>query len=157
MADPLPAPIHSSLLRLADAPIAFDYDDISLVPRHASTLPHRSDARPDVRLGPAHLEVPIVGSPMPDVCGPEMCQALAEEGALGILHRFQSIDEEAEHFRAAAGGGTAAVGAAVGVTGDYRERFDALVEAGCRILPRHRQRGARSGGDGAQLGAGAPR
>jgi len=134
MADPLPAPIHAPLTRLADAPLAFDYDDISLVPRHVSSLPHRSDARPDVRLGAVSLEVPIVGSPMPDVCGPEMCEALAAAGALGILHRFQSVDEEVAQFRNAVGAGRAAVGAAVGVTGDYRERFDALVDAGCRIV-----------------------
>ena len=72
---------------------------------------------------------------MPDVCGPEMCEALAEAGALGILHRFQSVDEEVAQFHEASRtAGTAAVGAAVGVTGDYRERFDALVEAGCRIV-----------------------
>jgi IMP dehydrogenase/GMP reductase len=134
MADPLSASIHARLARLTEAPVAFDYDDISLIPRHASTLPHRSDARPDVQLGPAALEVPLVGSPMPDVCGTEMCRALAEAGALGILHRFQTIGEEVEQFRSAAQGGVASVGAAVAVTGDYRERFDALVEAGCRIV-----------------------
>ncbi|MGO8687007.1 MAG: guanosine monophosphate reductase [Candidatus Dormibacteria bacterium] len=134
MAEPLPAPLRVHLDRLADVPMAFDYDDISLTPRHASGLPHRSDAHPDVRLGAVTLEVPMVGSPMPDVCGPEMCQALAAAGALGILHRFQSVDEEVEQFSTAAAGGRATVGAALGVTGDYRERFDALVGAGCRIL-----------------------
>ena len=135
MADPLPVLTRSPLVSLGEAPLAFDYDDISLVPRHASSLPHRSDARPAVSLGAITLEVPILASPMPDVCGPEMCEALAEAGALGILHRFQTVEDEVEEFRSAsARTGPAAVGAAVGVTGDYRERFDALVEAGCRIV-----------------------
>jgi IMP dehydrogenase/GMP reductase len=135
MAAPLTARLSSPLDRLDETPVAFDYDDISLVPRHASSLPHRSDARPGVTLGALSLEVPILGSPMPDVCGPEMCQALAEVGALGILHRFQTVDEEVAQFRSASRKpGPAAVGAALGVTGDYRERFDALVEAGCRIV-----------------------
>ena len=120
--------------RLAEAPLAFDYDDISLTPRHASGLLHRSDAHPDVQIGAVTLEVPIVGSPMPDVCGPEMCRALATAGALGVLHRFQSVDDEVAHFQSAVAEGGAAVGAALGVTGDFRERFDALVGAGCRIL-----------------------
>src|ERR1039458_10111964 len=130
MADPLPVLTRSPLACLGEAPLAFDYDDISLVPRHASSLPHPSDARPTVSLGAVSLEVPILASPMPDVCGPEMCEALAEAGAFGILHRFQTVEEEVEEVRS----GPAAVGAAVGVTGDYRERFDALVEAGCRTI-----------------------
>ncbi len=64
-----------------------------------------------------------------------MCEALAEAGAFGILHRFQTVDEEVEEFRVTSRKtGPAAVGAAVGVTGDYRERYDALVEAGCRTI-----------------------
>jgi len=135
MVTPLRAEIHLPPARPEEAPLAFDYDDISLVPRHASGLPHRSDAHPRVHLGAVSLEVPILASPMPDVCGPEMCGALAEAGALGILHRFQSVDEEVAQFHEASRtSGPAVVGAAVGVTGDYRERFDALVEAGCRIV-----------------------
>ena len=106
-------------------PRAFDYDDVTLVPRVASTLAHRSDADPHVTVGAADLQVPLLGSPMPDVCGVEMCLALAQEGALGILHRFQTVDAELRQLRAvtAAGG---PVGAAIGVTGDYQERFDRL-------------------------------
>ena len=118
---------------LAEGPRAFDYDDISLVPRVASTLEHRADAQPRVEIGPATLEVPLIGSPMPDVCGMEMCRALAAEGALGILHRFQTVAEQAADFRAAADGSTC-VGAAIGVTGDWQERFTALYGAGCRIV-----------------------
>jgi IMP dehydrogenase len=136
MAAPLTAPeLRLSWARVSDAPLGFDYDDISLIPRHASSLPHRSDARPALQFGPVALEIPVLGSPMPDVCGPEMCEALAGAGALGILHRFQSVEREVEEFRRASRRpGPTAVGAAVGVTGDYRERFSALVEAGCRVL-----------------------
>jgi len=135
MATPLTAEVHATLARLAELPLAFDYDEISLVPRHASSLPHRSDARTDVQFGPVSLEVPILGSPMPDVCGPEMCEALADAGAMGILHRFQTIDEEVAQFRAASRKlGAGAVGASLAVTGDYRERFEELVGAGCRVF-----------------------
>lgn len=128
------AAARSALDRLAGAPRAFDYDDISLVPRRASTLPHRADARPEVQLGPVLLRMPLLGSPMPDVCGTAMCRALASAGALGVLHRFQPIADQVDEFRSAVAGGGQAVAAAVGVTGDYRERTRALVDAGCRIL-----------------------
>lgn len=116
-----------------DHPRAFDYDDITLMPRVVSTLAHRADAEPAVQLGPARLAVPLIGSPMPDVCGVEMCRALAAEGALGMLHRFQPLHVQVTAFgEAMAGGGP--VGAALGVAGDFRERFEGLREAGCRIL-----------------------
>lgn len=121
--------------RVAGAPLAFDYDEISLVPRRSSTLPHRSDANPAVAMGPLRLEVPIIGSPMPDVCGTDMCSALAEVGAVGILHRFQSIGDQVDEFRRAAHShGATALGAAVGVSGDYQERYASLVGAGCRLV-----------------------
>ena len=77
----------------SDMPRAFDFDDVSLVPRVRSTLVHRIEALPAVDFGPLHLSVPLIGSPMPDVCGVDMCRALGEHGALGILPRFQSVDE----------------------------------------------------------------
>jgi len=113
---------------------AFDYDDLTLIPRRPSTLVHRADASPDVVVGPADLRVPLIGSPMPDVCGPDMCRALAAHGALGILHRFQAIGEQVRQFREASTAAGAVVGAAVGVSGDFQERFVRLVESGCRVV-----------------------
>jgi IMP dehydrogenase len=94
-----------------DMPRAFDFDDVSLMPRVHSTLAHRTEALPVVDIGPLRLTIPLIGSPMPDVCGVDMCRALGEV--------------------AAAGGPLAA---ALGVTGDYRERFARIVETGCRIV-----------------------
>ncbi|MBV9101744.1 MAG: guanosine monophosphate reductase [Candidatus Dormibacteraeota bacterium] len=114
--------------------IAFDYDDITLAPRLPSTLLHRSEATPDVAFGPVTLRAPMLGSPMPDVCGLAMCWALAGSGALGILHRFQPVGEEVRRLKEAAEAAAGPVGAAVGVTDDYQERFVRLAEAGCRIV-----------------------
>lgn len=121
------------------APIAFDYDDVSLVPRVVSTLAHRIDATPEVGFGPISLKLPIIGAPMPDVCGSEMCRALAEAGAVGLVHRFQPVAAQVEAARASVAEGErlragSQLGAAVGVSGDYRERFSALYEAGVRVF-----------------------
>lgn len=112
---------------------AFDYDQITLVPRVASTLAHRADAVPTVRLGSTLLQAPLLGSPMPDVCGVDMCVALAEHGSLGLLPRFQSIESQVSDLREVVRR-SGVVGAAVASTGDYRERCAKLVDAGCRIL-----------------------
>jgi IMP dehydrogenase/GMP reductase len=125
--------------RVNGAPIAFDYDDVSLVPRVVSTLTHRVDAEPEIAFGPVPLQLPIIGAPMPDVCGARMCKALTAAGAAGLLHRFQSIAAEVESVHDAMSPEvTDAIpvppGAAVGVSGDYRERFSALYEAGVRVF-----------------------
>ena len=118
-------------------PRAFDYDDISLCPRVASTLLHRAEADPCTTIGPIRLDLPLIASPMPDVCGATMARVLATQGALGLLHRFASIEDQVVEFESAAAGlGDAVprVGAAVAVTGDYPERFERLYQAGCRLF-----------------------
>jgi IMP dehydrogenase/GMP reductase len=115
---------------------AIDFSNLSLVPRSVSSVTHRADVRCDVALGDVALEIPIVASPMPDVSGPEMCVELARLGGLGVLHRFQPLTAQVEQFAAAAAAAPSgrAVGAAVGITGDFRERFGALCGAGCRVV-----------------------
>lgn len=119
--------------QLLEAGIAFNYDQFTLVPRVISTLAHRAEAQPAIQLGSFHLTLPLIGSPMPDVCGAEMCQVLAQEGALGILHRFQSIESQQQEFAQVTQQGSA-LGAAIGITGEYQERFRALWAAGCRFF-----------------------
>lgn len=134
MADAVISALTTRREMVHDTPVrALDYDDVTLVPRVTSTLAHRADAQPAVDLGPVHLEVPMLGSPMPDVCGVDMCLALAEHGALGVLHRFQSITAQIAELRQVLEHG-GPVAAAVGSTGDYRQRFERLRDAGCRVV-----------------------
>src|SRR6202049_3988831 len=134
MTETLVRPSGAGIDTLPTTATAYDYDDLTLIPRRPSTLLHRADATPDVIVGSAHLRVPMIGSPMPDVCGLDMCRALAANGAMGVLHRFQSIGEQVRQYREASTAAGAMVGAAVGVSGDFQERFVRLVESGCRIV-----------------------
>jgi IMP dehydrogenase len=120
-----------------DPPAAFDYDHISIAPRVVSEIAHRGDVCTEVAFGPVRLRLPILGSPMPDVVGREMAQVLARQGALGILHRFGTAADQAAEFRTVARALPDPIplcGAAVGVSGDYQDRFDRLYEAGCRVI-----------------------
>src|SRR5258708_3571079 len=105
----------NSSVRRFEAPVAVDFANLSLVPRTVSKVTHRAMVRPEVRLGHVVLDGPLVGSPMPDVCGADMCRMLAEAGCLGILHRFQPVERQVESYLAAVDGLPAgrAVGAAV--------------------------------------------
>jgi IMP dehydrogenase len=119
---------------LLSSGFVFNYDHLTLVSRVVSTLSHRSEAQPALRFGPFDLSIPLLGSPMPDVCGAEMCQVLAQGGALGILHRFQSIENQQREFAQVFQHGDAPVGAAIGITGEFKERYQALYDAGCRLF-----------------------
>jgi IMP dehydrogenase/GMP reductase len=115
---------------------AIDFANLGLVPRTISSITHRADVDCGVMLGEVALDIPLVSSPMPDVSGPEMCVAMAQLGGIGILHRFQPVRAQVEQFARAAAAVPAGrvVGAAVGITGDFRERFTGLCDAGCRLV-----------------------
>jgi IMP dehydrogenase len=123
-----------------------DYKDISLVPRVISTLKSRSEANTSIECFGIKLDVPLIASPMADVCNGLMASKLSELGALGIIHRFQSIEEqvkefenylyieESDRFETPRQAGINNIACAIGVTGDYQERFKKLYEVGCRIF-----------------------
>ncbi len=80
-------------------PLALTYDDVLIVPRR-STLASRSEANTKTRLTKKiSLNIPIVSANMDTVTGSEMAITIARMGGIGILHRFMSIEENAEEVR----------------------------------------------------------
>ncbi|MBT4120460.1 MAG: IMP dehydrogenase [Candidatus Magasanikbacteria bacterium] len=80
-------------------PLALTYDDVLIVPRR-STLSSRSEANTKTRLSrKINLNIPIVTANMDTVTGSDMAIAMARLGGIGILHRFMSIEENAEEVR----------------------------------------------------------
>jgi IMP dehydrogenase len=103
-------------------------DDIALVPTIESHVGHRSDCDTSYSFGDYELEVPILSAPMPDVINSTLALALGRLGGLGILHRFMSIDMAVEEYK------QINCPSSVGVSGDWKERFQALYDAGCRTI-----------------------
>jgi IMP dehydrogenase len=114
------------------------FDNITLVPRKKSDIPSRSSCHTTMSIFGREYDLPIIASPMPDVCNGKMALTLAERGMLGIIHRFQSIEQEVEEYLHAAWlpttNHTNNPACAIGVTGDFEERFLALAANGCRIF-----------------------
>ena len=106
------------------------FDDVLLVPQFS-----RVESRSAVELS-QHLDatlvldIPIISSPMDTISGIRMAQAMHNLGGLGIVHRYNTIEEQASMVLSATGN----VGAAVGVTGDFEERVTALYQAGARVI-----------------------
>tara|TARA_Y100001938_G_scaffold115458_1_gene158881 strand:+ start:15795 stop:16823 length:1029 start_codon:yes stop_codon:yes gene_type:complete len=110
------------------------FDDVLLVPRY-SDICSRKDVDISSDLGQGiKLKLPVISSPMDTVTGSEMAMAMASNGGLGIVHRYNTPEEQAELIRRAVHEGTTNLGAAIGMTGDFYERAVEVVESGANVL-----------------------
>ena len=119
---------------------ALTYDDVLLVPRF-SDIESRSEIVLDSDLDNRRtLTLPIISSPMDTITGAAMASTMALNGGLGIIHRYNTPDEQASIvFTAKRISSTInkkdnLVGAAIGVSGDYLDRARKLVKAGADII-----------------------
>lgn len=123
------------------------FDDVLLTPQFSDietrtkvnlTVPGFDEPFAKLTNNSPILSCPVVGSPMDTVMSPEAAYILSDMGGFGVFHRYCTIDEarktyqdflalveqkNAESYNAMV---------AVGATGDYLERAQALYEVGCR-------------------------
>ncbi|MDH5289153.1 MAG: IMP dehydrogenase [Acidimicrobiia bacterium] len=137
--------------------LGLTFDDVLLVPQRSS-IRSRKDISLETQLTRRlRLGMPIVSANMDTVTETEMAAAMAVMGGAGIIHRFLSVDVQAEMVSRAKAKATAAieamaasangsgraavavdrspiVGAAVGTDHDAIDRSAALVAAGADVL-----------------------
>ena len=113
---------------------ALTYDDVLLVPQY-SDIKSRSEVHLTSALDASLLlNLPIISSPMDTVTESEMAFTMDRVGGLGIIHRYNSIEEQAGLVAEVINAGATNVGGAIGVSGDYFERAQTLVENGASVL-----------------------
>ena len=110
---------------------ALTYDDVLLVPKYSEIC-----SRTEIDIGNdlddfVRLELPIIASPMDTVCGARMAATMSSAGALGIIHRYNTIEAQCDEVKASTSG---LVGAAIGASGDFEERARAVFDAGANVL-----------------------
>ena len=112
---------------------ALSFDDVLLVPQY-SEIKSRKDIeiRQELR-AVGDFSLPIISSPMDTITGEDMVCAMDTSGGLGILHRYNSIDEQAKMAMDIASGNHV-VGAAIGIGEDCIERALTLARAGVSFL-----------------------
>jgi IMP dehydrogenase len=116
-------------------------NDIGLIPRELSYIKSRSDIDLSQRICNTNLRLPIIASPMDTVCNSTMAIEMQKLGGVGIIHRFQTIDNQCEELKIAldkTGYISSAfyfhspesvnIGVAVGINNDSEERLHALIE-----------------------------
>lgn len=118
---------------------AYTFDDVLMAPNY-STLKSRSDVKLGTRIcrdPDIHVSIPIIASPMKDVTEGLMAGALALEGAVGVIHRFQSVQDQKAQIALAKNSETGdklQVGAAIGVKDDWLDRAAGCIAAGATFL-----------------------
>jgi IMP dehydrogenase/GMP reductase len=110
------------------------YDDVLLVPQYSDIESRKVLTTSNQLDDKTTLYLPIISSPMDTVTEVDMAATIDTHGGLGIIHRYNSPADQAKLVRRAKLKDTTNVGAAIGVTGDYLERAQALVEEGANVL-----------------------
>lgn len=129
---------HNSFIfkaaELAKRNRAYTFDDVLLVPCRSSVT-SRFDVKLDTKFTRRHaLQLPFVAANMDTISESEMCVAMAEIGAVGILHRFMSIENQVDQVKKIQAKTKSAIAASVGVNLDSKDRARALADAGAQIL-----------------------
>ena len=76
--------------------LGLSFDDVLLVPAHSAIRSRTSvDTSADLVRG-IRLRIPIIAANMDTITEARMAIAIAQQGGIGILHRFMSIAEQAE-------------------------------------------------------------
>ena len=112
---------------------ALTYNDVLLVPQY-SDIRSRTEVDISSMLGDLKMDIPIIASPMDTVSESHMGSAMSDLGGLAIVHRYNSIEDQAAIVADITNAGQRTAGAAIGTSGDYLERAAALVANGATVL-----------------------
>jgi len=112
----------------------YSFDDVLLKPKFSDIK-----SRFSIEIGNdldevIYLELPVVSSPMDTITEGDMALAMARFGGLGVVHRYNTVQEQASIVSDALYKyGDMKIAAAVGVT-DFKERAYALASIGTQII-----------------------
>jgi len=77
---------------------ALTFDDVLLVPAHSAVLPKDVHLKTQLTRN-IQLNIPLVSAAMDTVTEAKMATALAQEGGIGIVHKNNTIEAQAEEIR----------------------------------------------------------
>lgn len=118
------------------------FEDVCIVPQY-SEVASRKHVDVSCYLTQKHaINIPVMSANMDTVTGPEMCIAMAQAGAIGVLHRFMTIEENKKAVEYIISQLDNAHGSmapykfmvSVGVGLDALDRADKLYDAGARMF-----------------------
>lgn len=110
---------------------AYTYDDILLIPAYNHYESRREvDISVTDRSEKLTLELPLMSANMDTITESSMCNFMGEQGGIGFLHRFMSIDDNVKEFKKCKFKAVVSVGCHQ----DDLERLEALKVAGANYF-----------------------
>ena len=112
-----------------------NFDNIYLVPGYSEIESrHNIDLTPQPSCGPVPFGNPLIASCMDTVTNFQVANIMRRSGGTAILHRYASIEDQITEFLSIDDENRDGIFVAIGATGDWNDRFDALYEVGCRYF-----------------------
>ena len=110
----------------------YTFSDVLIKPKYSEIL-SRSNVNLSVDLKNSNnLTLPIISANMKTITGVNMTWKMHQQGGMGILHRFNTIEEAISDYNQIAN--SKICGVSIGVQEEDKERFDKLYQAGARIF-----------------------
>jgi len=110
------------------------FDDVLIMPKRSDVRSRRDPSLTSKLTKNLTIETPIISANMDTVTGADMAVAMGRLGAVGILHRFASIEEQVGMVRQVKESGAKVISASIGVGDESKPRAQALVAAGVNLL-----------------------
>lgn len=79
---------------MAEINLGLSFDDVLLVPQHSAVIPNETDIS-SALTNDIGLNIPVVSAAMDSVSESELAIALAREGGIGVIHRNNTIEQQA--------------------------------------------------------------
>jgi len=108
------------------------FDDVLLLPKYSNVLPSETDISINLTKK-IQLKVPFLSSAMDTVTESKMAIAMADAGAIGVIHRNMSIKRQSKEIINVKKK-KLIVGAAVGTSQEDLLRARALFDSGCDLI-----------------------
>lgn len=109
------------------------FDDVLLVPGY-NGIKSRQNVTTNVAVQSKTFELPLISSNMDTITELAMARFMAGQGAMAILHRFMTIEQNVAMFKKLSAKEKSHTGISIGLGNDGLERAEALTAAGAEIV-----------------------
>jgi IMP dehydrogenase len=79
---------------MAEISLGLSFDDVLLVPQHSAVIPNETKISSWLTKN-IGLNIPVISAAMDSVSEADLAMALAREGGIGVIHRNNTIEEQA--------------------------------------------------------------
>jgi len=110
----------------------YSFDDVMMIPKY-NDVKSRKEVDFTTKVTRNHsIDIPILAANMDTICEAKMAIAIGKLGGLGVIHRFMSVEQQANEIRKVKKYNLLTA-AAIGVK-DFQQRAQELIKAGADIL-----------------------